>query len=86
MNRYGHPMGTIGGSRGPVLSSNRQKGILTELGDNSSEEHIVQKTDYGAYKGDVRAGSTTSDRSSHQDGILVTRTYEIEPSKSTLDV
>ncbi|KAH7157622.1 hypothetical protein B0J13DRAFT_174877 [Dactylonectria estremocensis] len=94
-NKYGHPLGTIGGSGvGPsTASSNRHRKMMTDLGDNSSEEHIVQKADYskkpaefGGYQNDIRAGSTNSDRSGNLNGIMVTREYEVSPAKSTLDV
>ncbi|KAL6409563.1 integral membrane protein PTH11 [Ilyonectria robusta] len=93
-NKYGHPLGTIGGSgAGPSANSaNRHRKMMTDLGDNSSEEHIVQKPDYGkkpdysAYQNDIRAESTKSNGSSHQNGIMVTREYEVSPAKSTLDV
>ncbi|KAH7175632.1 hypothetical protein EDB81DRAFT_939765 [Dactylonectria macrodidyma] len=94
-NKYGLPLGTIGGTgAGPsAASSNRHRKMMTDLGDNSSEEHIVQKADYSkkpadfnAYQNDIRAGSTNSDRSGHQNGIMVTREYEVSPAKSTLDV
>ncbi|KAM0439879.1 hypothetical protein ACHAPT_000977 [Fusarium lateritium] len=89
INKYGHPLGTIGGSGiAAGLSSSRHQKMMTKLDDNSSEEHIVQKTDFGGYKHDIRAGSTTSGQSSSTgpDGIVVTRTYEVTPGKSTLDV
>ena len=40
------------------------------------------------FKSDIRAGSTNSDHSGGAlgDGIMVTKTYEITPAKSTLDV
>lgn len=61
--------------------------MMTQLDDNSSEEHIVGKANFGDYKHDIRAGSTTSGQSSSgPDGIVVTRTYEVTPGKSTLDV
>lgn len=93
-NKYRHPLGTIGGSgAGPSANSaNRHRKMMTDLGDNSSEEHIVQKPDYAkkpdysAYQNDIRAESTKSDGSSHQNGIMVTREYEVSPAKSTLDV
>lgn len=93
-NKYGHPLGTIGGSgAGPSANSaNRHRKMMTDLGDNSSEEHIVQKPDYSkkpdysAYQNDIRAESTKSNGSSHQNGIMVTREYEVSPAKSTLDV
>jgi hypothetical protein len=60
---------------------------MTQLDDNSSEEHIVGKPEFMPYnQNEVRAGSTTSGRSDTQDGIMVTRTYEVSPGKSTLDV
>jgi hypothetical protein len=60
---------------------------MAHLDDNSSEEHIVGKPEFVSYnKNEVRAGSTTSERSDTQDGIMVTRTYEVSPGKSTLDV
>ncbi|KAM5346658.1 hypothetical protein ACJ41O_009663 [Fusarium nematophilum] len=89
VNKYGHPLGTIGGSgMGGGASANRNKNMMAHLEDNSSEEHIVNNTDtdFGGYKGDVRAGSTISEQSGSPDGIMVTRTYEVRPVKSTLDV
>lgn len=60
---------------------------MTQLDDNSSEEHIVGKPEFVGYsKPEVRAGSTTSGQSDNKDGIMVTRTYEVTPGKSTLDV
>ena len=85
-NKYGHPLSNIGGSGAhPSLSSNRHRKMMTDLGENSSEEHIVQKPDYKGFQSDVRAASTNSE-SSHQNGIMVTREYEVSPGKSTLDV
>ncbi|RMJ03350.1 hypothetical protein CDV36_015125 [Fusarium kuroshium] len=88
INKYGHPLGTIGGSGiAAGLSSSRHQKMMTKLDDNSSEEHIVGKVDFGGYKHDIRAGSSTSGQSSTgPDGIVVTRTYEVTPGKSTLDV
>ncbi|KAL2689972.1 hypothetical protein Neosp_004037 [[Neocosmospora] mangrovei] len=88
INKYGHPLGTIGGSGiAAGLSSSRHQKMMTKLDDNSSEEHIVGKADFGGYKHDIRAGSSTSGQSSTgPDGIVVTRTYEVTPGKSTLDV
>ncbi|KAH7271288.1 hypothetical protein MRS44_004941 [Fusarium solani] len=88
INKYGHPLGTIGGSGiAAGLSSSRHQKMMTQLDDNSSEEHIVGKADFGGYKHDIRAGSTTSGQSSSgPDGIVVTRTYEVTPGKSTMDV
>ncbi|KAF7554023.1 hypothetical protein G7Z17_g3224 [Cylindrodendrum hubeiense] len=93
-NKYGHPLGTIGGSGAhpSANSSNRHRKMMTDLGENSSEEHIVQKADfakkpdYNGYQNDIRAESTNSDGASHQNGIMVTREYEVSPAKSTLDV
>lgn len=61
---------------------------MTQLEDNSSEEHIVSKNEFMGYsnKNEVRAGSTMSERGETRDGIMVTRTYEVSPVKSTLDV
>ncbi|KAH6894372.1 hypothetical protein B0T10DRAFT_250609 [Thelonectria olida] len=82
----GYPLATIGGSNAGV-STNRHRKMMTDLGDNSSEEHIVKKPDYNGFKNDIRAASTTSEGSTQfQDGIMVTRTYEVEPHKSRLDV
>ncbi|KAJ3526383.1 hypothetical protein NM208_g11214 [Fusarium decemcellulare] len=87
LNKYGHPLGTIGGSGiAAGLSGSRHQNRMTKLEDNSSEEHIVQKGGFGGYKPDVRAGSTTSGQSVGPDAIMVTRTYEVSPHKSTLDV
>ncbi|KAJ4263903.1 hypothetical protein NW762_005940 [Fusarium torreyae] len=86
INKYGHPLGTIGGS-GAGLSSNRHQKYMTHLDDNSSEEHIVGKPEFVGYnKPEIRAGSTASGQSDNQDGIMVTKTYEVTPGKSTLDV
>lgn len=73
---------------GQSLSSNRNHNKMTQLDDNSSEEHIVQASaEYHNFKNDIRAGSTNSDRSGgFGDGIMVTKTYEVAPAKSTLDV
>ncbi|KAK7407881.1 hypothetical protein QQX98_009940 [Neonectria punicea] len=85
-NKYGHPLGTIGGSGAhPSVNSNRHRKMMTDLGDNSSEEHIVQTPDYKGFQSDIRAASTNSE-SSNQNGIMVTREYEVSPGKSTLDV
>jgi hypothetical protein len=87
-NKYGYPLGTIGhsGIRQSLTTSRDHKG-MTELGDNSSEEHIVQKAEYHqTFKTDIRAATTTSEQSSHQDGILVTKAYKVSPSKSPLDI
>jgi malic enzyme len=62
---------------------------MTDLGDNTSEEHIVKSanSEYGkVVMHDIRAGSTNSDHSAHQEGIIVTKTYEVSQYKSTLDV
>ncbi|KAF4974677.1 hypothetical protein FZEAL_8448 [Fusarium zealandicum] len=76
-NRYGHPLGTIGGSgMGTGISASRHQKTMTHLEDNSSEEHIVQKTKFGRYTPDIQAGSTISGQSVHADGIMITRTYE----------
>ncbi|CAM1501955.1 Fc.00g039390.m01.CDS01 [Cosmosporella sp. VM-42] len=87
-NRYGYPLGSVNAvNPGHSLTSSRhhQKKMMTELGDNSSEEHIVTKVEYNPYKNDIRAGSTASNNSG-PDGIMVTKTYEVSPAKSTLDV
>lgn len=72
------------------ISSNRhnKQKYMTQLEDNSSEEHIVSKNEFMGYsnKNEVRAGSTMSERGETRDGIMVTRTYEVSPVKSTLDV
>ncbi|VTT59584.1 unnamed protein product [Fusarium fujikuroi] len=88
INKHGHPLGTIGGSGiSGGISANRHQKYMTQLDDNSSEEHIVGKPEFVGYsKPEVRAGSTTSGQSDNQDGIMVTRTYEVTPGKSTLDV
>jgi hypothetical protein len=88
---HGHALATIGGSGiSGAMSSNRpnKSKYMTQLDDNSSEEHIVGKSDFMGYsnKGEVQAGSTMSGRSDTRDGIMVTRTYEVTPVKSTLDV
>ncbi|KAF4999553.1 hypothetical protein FDECE_11474 [Fusarium decemcellulare] len=86
LNKYGHPLATIGGSGISAGLSGSRHQKMTKLEDNSSEEHIVQKGGFGGYKPDVRAGSTTSGQSVGPDAIMVTRTYEVSPHKSTLDV
>ncbi|KAJ4010185.1 hypothetical protein NW752_009368 [Fusarium irregulare] len=89
VHKHGHALATIGGSGITGSSANRHqnKKYLAHLDDNSSEEHIVGKPEFVSYnKNEVRAGSTTSERSDTQDGIMVTRTYEVSPGKSTLDV
>ncbi|WAO97183.1 Hypothetical protein NCS54_01489700 [Fusarium falciforme] len=87
-NKYGYPLGTIdhSGIRQSLTSSRHHKG-MTELGDNSSEEHIVQKAAYHhTFRTDIWAATTTSEQSSYQDGIMVTKAYEVSPSKSPLGV
>ncbi|KAF7554397.1 hypothetical protein G7046_g6838 [Stylonectria norvegica] len=87
-NKYGHQLGTIPGNSGigQNSSSGRHQKMMTDLADNSSEEHIVQIVDYnGRFKNDIRAGSTTSEQSVSPDGIMVTKTYEVMPSNK-LDV
>ncbi|KAJ4139932.1 hypothetical protein NW768_001282 [Fusarium equiseti] len=89
VHKHGHALATIGGSGITGSSANRHqnKKYMAHLDDNSSEEHIVGKPEFISYsKNEVRAGSTTSERSDTQDGIMVTRTYEVSPGKSTLDV
>ncbi|RGP80918.1 hypothetical protein FLONG3_968 [Fusarium longipes] len=90
IHKHGHPLATIGGSgiSGGISANRHAKSkYMTQLDDNSSEEHIVGKPEFMAYnKNEVRAGSTTSGQSDTPDGIMVTRTYEVSPGKSTLDV
>ncbi|KAK4108571.1 hypothetical protein N656DRAFT_761243 [Canariomyces notabilis] len=95
----GHALATIGGSGAPRNPPSKNRYLETELADPpSSEEHIVgsgnkNSTDYGngfhpnngGFHSSIRAGSTTSERSGHHDGITVTTTYEVSPHRSTLD-
>lgn len=91
-SKYGHPLGTMSASAiGQSLSSSRHQKMMTKLDENSSEEHIVSSTVeyHNNFKNDIRAGSTNSGRSGGGDlgdGIMVTKTYEVSPAKSTLDV
>ncbi|RGP71165.1 integral membrane pth11 [Fusarium sporotrichioides] len=90
-HKHGHALATIGGSgiSGGISSSRHNKSkYMTQLEDNSSEEHIVGKPEFMGYsnKNEVRAGSAMSGSGETRDGIMVTRTYEVSPVKSTLDV
>lgn len=85
----GYPLATIaGGSSAACASANRHRKMMVNDLENSSEEQIVKKgADYAGFKNDIRAGSTASEGSMHRDGIMVTRTYEVdEPQKARLDV
>ncbi|KAM0251632.1 hypothetical protein ACHAP5_001641 [Fusarium lateritium] len=89
IHKHSHPLATIGGSgvSGGRSANRHHQKYMTHLEDNSSEEHIVGKPEFVGYSTpEVRAGSTTSGQSDGQDGIMVTRTYEVTPGKSTLDV
>ncbi|KAF5026131.1 hypothetical protein F66182_1779 [Fusarium sp. NRRL 66182] len=88
INRHGHPLRTIGGSgMSAGISSNRHQTYMAKLDDNSSEELIISKSEFAGYsKPNIRAGSTTRGQSGSQDGIMVTKTYQVDPGKSTLDV
>ncbi|KAI5464670.1 hypothetical protein BGZ63DRAFT_351007 [Mariannaea sp. PMI_226] len=74
-NGYGHQLSNLGGSAVASTSNNRHRKMMTDLGDNSSEEHIVQNPEYNGFKNEghahasVRAGSTASNRT--QEGIMV---------------
>ncbi|KXX83469.1 hypothetical protein MMYC01_200075 [Madurella mycetomatis] len=84
VDKDGHALVTIGGS-GAARNPSSKRYLGTELGDNPSEEHIVSPIEYGnGFQSNIRAGSTTSDQSGHQDGITVTTTYEVSPHRSTL--
>lgn len=90
-SKYGHPLGSMNASAiGQSLSSSRHQKMMTKLDENSSEEHIVSSTVeyHNNFKNDIRAGSTNSGQSGGDlgDGIMVTKTYEVSPAKSTLDV
>lgn len=107
-NSSGHALTTIGGGNsrvgdgsragndGPPLASSRRRNktlALTDLEDNSSEEHIVKEAQYANGNGtmsDIRAGSTLSGSSGgqHDGGIMVTTTYEVNNpnQKSTLNI
>nr|CEG03655.1 unnamed protein product [Fusarium acuminatum CS5907] len=89
IHKHSHPLATIGGSgvSGGRSGNRHHQKYMSHLDDNSSEEHIVGKPEFVGYSTpEVRAGSTASGQSDGQDGIMVTRTYEVTPGKSTLDV
>ncbi|SPJ72477.1 related to integral membrane protein PTH11 [Fusarium torulosum] len=89
IHKHSHPLATIGGSgvSGGRSANRHHQKYMSHLDDNSSEEHIVGKPEFVGYSTpEVRAGSTASGQSDGQDGIMVTRTYEVTPGKSTLDV
>ncbi|KAF4998551.1 hypothetical protein FGRMN_3078 [Fusarium graminum] len=81
IHKSGHALATIGGSGvSGGRSANRHQKYMTQLDDNSSEEHIVGKPAFVGYsRPEVRAGSTASGQSDNQldGGIMVTKTYEV---------
>ncbi|KAF5657792.1 integral membrane protein PTH11 [Fusarium heterosporum] len=81
IHKNGHALATIGGSGvSGSRSANRHQKYMTQLDDNSSEEHIVGKPAFVGYsRPEVRAGSTSSGQSDGQldGGIMVTKTYEV---------
>ncbi|KAM0355961.1 hypothetical protein ACHAPU_000350 [Fusarium lateritium] len=81
IHKNSHALATIGGSGvSGGRSANRHQKYMTQLDDNSSEEHIVGKPSFVGYsRPEIRAGSTASGQSDVQldGGIMVTKTYEV---------
>lgn len=91
INKYGYPLATIGGAGGgsnaPTKRHHHHHHHTSEYDNNSSEEHIVKMGEPGqTFNNDIRAESTSTDRTGPQEGIVVTTTYEVSQYKSYLHV